>query len=157
MDVEGKMSDHPDLIYKGQDKYGPIEILEKDGLRFLCFGKQPRQSEMSLSKPYQLTFEYLRLMAMALLFCPNPKSVLMLGLGGGSLAKFFWKYVPDCNLDLVERSELVVELCSRYFALPNDPRLHIYNTEALDFLKQGEHGPYDLIFIDLFGNDGMFL
>lgn len=142
------------LIFEGRDDYGPVEIVEKDGLRSMHFGTSEKQSEMSLSNPYTLTVEYIRLMSMALLFHTSPKSVLCLGLGGGSLPKFIWKYFPRCHLDLVEISPLVADLCYRYFFLPRSPRLHIYVTDAFDFIKSCG-SQYDLIFIDLFIGEGM--
>ena len=141
------------LIYEGKDDYGPVEVVEKDGLRSMHFGTQNKQSEMSLSDPYALTVEYTRLMSMALLFQSAPKSALFLGLGGGSLPKFIWKYFPRCLLHAVERSPLVVDLCYRYFALRRSPRLHVHVFDAFDFLKSCDN-PFDLIFIDLFQSDG---
>jgi spermidine synthase len=144
------------LIYEGKDEFGPVEVIKNEGLRSLHFGTSNKQSEMVLFDPYALTIEYTRLMSMALLFQPSPKNVLILGLGGGSLAKFIWKYFPQCHLHLVERSALVIDICTRYFALPKSSRLHTHCVDAFDFLKSCEI-QFDLIFIDLFQGEGMSL
>lgn len=142
------------LIFQGQDAAGPVEVVEDDKVRSLHFGSGSPQSEMSLTDPYALTLDYFRLMMMSLLFQEKVDNVLLLGLGGGSMAKFLWKYFPQCHLDLVENRPLVVDLAYKYFELPKDPRLSVHVMDALEFLKQGEK-KYDLIFVDLFAEVGM--
>jgi spermidine synthase len=46
------------------------------------------QSAMSLSEPDALIAQYTRKMMSFLLFNPDPKHIVMIGLGGGSLAKY---------------------------------------------------------------------
>lgn len=142
------------LIFCGQDDFGPIEVVENDQLRSLHFGSKDKQSEMSLANPYDLTLEYTRLMALSLLFFPSPKSILILGLGGGSLAKFIWKHFPACHLDLVERSPQVVRTSYDYFNLPESSRLSMHLTDALDFMIK-TRVLYDMIFVDLFQGSGL--
>lgn len=142
------------LIFNEQDEYGTVEVVENENYRSLHFGTPAKQTEMDLTHPYALTFDYFRLMAMSLLFCPSPKSVLMLGLGGGALAKFLWKYFPKCHFDLIERSPLVVKVARQYFGFPKSPRLHIHVEDAFDFIRRSQSA-YDLIFIDLFKETGI--
>lgn len=142
------------LIYSGRDAYGSAQVVDRDNLRSLHFGTNARQSEMNLTDPYELTLEYTRLMTLSLLFVPPPKSVLLLGLGGGSLPKFLWKHFPQCEIDVVERSPLVIELCYRYFGLPNSKRIAVHEADAFAFIKE-QRAKYDLIFIDLYSGEGM--
>lgn len=142
------------LVYEGHDAYGPIQILDHNNHRSMHFGTDAKQSETLLNDPYALTLDYTRLMAFSTIFCPSPKSILCLGLGGGSLPKFFWKHFPQCWIDVVERSPLVIELCYRYFALPNSKRLQVYEADAFAFLEQSAL-QYDLIFIDLYTSAGV--
>lgn len=140
------------LIYEGHDEFGPVEVVENDKMRTLHLGTSVPQSEMFLKEPYKIPSEYILLMTMALLFHPHPKNVLVLGLGGGTLPKFLWKYFPTCRIDIVERSTLVIDLAYRFFKFPKSPRINIHNTGALEFIKDTEN-QYDLIFIDLFEGD----
>ena len=65
-------------------------FLVEDGKhRALCFTIDGSvQSEMRIDDPDALVNEYTRKMMGFLLFCPEPRRVLMIGLGGGSLVKF---------------------------------------------------------------------
>ena len=66
----------------------PVEVAELDGVRSLYLGSDTIQSSMRLSDPDALELAYARGMMMFLLFHAVPKDVLILGLGGGSIAKF---------------------------------------------------------------------
>ena len=45
-----------------------------------------------------------------LLFIPSPARILMVGLGGGSLAKFCFRHLPDAAIDVVEINPHVIAL-----------------------------------------------
>ena len=62
-------------------------------MRTLHVGGEAIQSSMRLEDPYALALDYTRCMMAFLLFHPEPREALMIGLGGGSLAKFFFKYL----------------------------------------------------------------
>lgn len=142
------------IVFSGKDAYNPVEVIDSLGIRSLYFGTQGCQSEMSLKSPYALLSDYAQVMFLSLLFQPTPRSLLMLGLGGGSLPKMIWKSLPRCQINVVERSPLVADVCFRYFDIPKSPRLQIKLMDALDFLSVNEE-KYDLLFIDLFDSDGV--
>lgn len=143
-----------DLIFSGRDEFEYISVIDEGDLRTMYFGEGCSQSEMSKTNPYAIVGEYSKLMAASLLFMPEPKKVLMLGLGGSVLPKFLWKYFPKCHCDIVERSSLVIKLSHQLFALPHSPRIQIYCEDALNYLKRCQER-YDLILIDLFQGNGM--
>ena len=66
-------------------------------------GLVTQQSAMSLSRPEKLVFDYEKVMALAIAAVPRPRTVLLLGLGGGAMARFLARYMPGCTLTLVER------------------------------------------------------
>lgn len=142
------------LIFEGKDDCGTVEVVDTRTLRTLHFGTPTIQSSMYLDDPIALEMEYLRKMALALVFNPQPQRVLCLGMGGGCLPKFFWTYYPDCQIDAVDFSPLVIEVSYRFFQLPRDPRLRVYPEEALQFLMSTSE-TYDFIFADLFVSDGI--
>ena len=59
------------------------------GVRTMHVGGEAIQSSMRLDDPWALALDYTRCMMTFLLFHPEPRRALMIGLGGGSLAKFF--------------------------------------------------------------------
>lgn len=145
------------LVHTSRDEHGPLEVVEDDNQRSLHFGTLPKQSSMSLADPHALVLGYTRAMAAALLFNPDPRSALLIGLGGGSLAKFLLHHFPDCRVDAVELRPTVAQLAHAYFGLPETgPRLSIHYSDAVRFVV-GREGrfDYDLVLVDAFDAHGM--
>jgi spermidine synthase len=103
-----------------------IAVSEARGLRTLHVGGEAIQSTMRLDDPYVLALDYTRCMMAFLLFHPEPREALMIGLGGGSLAKFFYKHLRKTSLRVVEVDERIVIAAREHFALPpDDARLKV--------------------------------
>lgn len=131
--------------------------MENGYQRSLHFGSEPRQSSMDFNDPFYLALSYTRAMLGVLLFAPAPRRVLLVGLGGGSLAKFLWRHYPQCQIDAVEYRPLIHDLAQRYFQLPQDERLRIHIADAADFMRQADsrYSDYDFIFLDAFTAEGV--
>ena len=69
-------------------KRPPLVISEERGVRHLHVGGEAIQSAMRLEDPWALELDYTRCMMAFRLFHAEPRRALMIGLGGGSLAKF---------------------------------------------------------------------
>lgn len=96
------------------------------GLRTLHVGGAAIQSAMRIDDPFALALDYTRCMMAFLLFHPEPRRALMIGLGGGSLTKFFHKYLRKTSIRVVELEAPVVAAARQHFALPaNDARLSV--------------------------------
>jgi spermidine synthase len=149
---------HGTVIHRSQDGRGTIEVVDDGHTRSLHFGNAVRQSATDLSRPEYLVLTYTRAMMSSLLFKPSPCRVLLIGLGGGSLAKFLLHHFPHCSIDAVEHRDLVVKLAHGYFSLPEDQRLRIHVMDGADFVQSMasvSSGCYDLILIDAYDNAGM--
>lgn len=145
------------VIHQEHDALGTLEVVEDGYQRSLHFGSEPKQSSMDLNDPLRLALSYTRAMMSTLLFTAVPHRVLLLGLGGGSLAKFLLHHFPACRLDAVEYRESVYKIARGYFHLPEDPRLTLYFADAADFIRQADAdlSGYDLILLDAFTADGV--
>lgn len=143
-----------ELRFEGKDEKTHVEVVDKEHIRTLHFDTPVEQSSMFLNDPFALEMEYIRMMAFTLLFNPEAKKVLCLGLGGGALPKFIWKYFPKVEVTVVEYSELVIEVASRFFEVPQDPRLKICHSEGVTFLQHNAE-LYDFIFVDLYISTGI--
>ncbi|HKU45440.1 MAG TPA: transferase [Burkholderiales bacterium] len=95
-----------------------IAVSEARGLRTLHVGGEAIQSTMRLEDPFALALDYTRCMMAFLLFHPQPREALMIGLGGGSLAKFFFKHLKKTRTRVVELDERIVRAAREHFALP---------------------------------------
>ena len=104
----------------------PIAVSDERGLRTLHVGGEAIQSSMRLGDPWALALDYTRCMMAFLLLHPEPRRALMIGLGGGSLAKFFHRRLRATHVRVVELDERVVAAARRHFSLPaDDARLSV--------------------------------
>lgn len=145
------------MIHQSHDQLGAIEVVEDGLYRSMHFGTDAKQSSMLLRDPCQLALSYTRAMCAALLFCEAPQRVLLIGLGGGSLAKFILHHYPDCHIDAVEFRPKVHRVAQQYFELPDEPRLQLFYEDAGSFIRNAsaEQGNYDIMLIDAFLDSGI--
>src|SRR4026207_357979 len=97
-----------------------IAVSDARGVRTLHVGGEAIQSAMRLADPLALALDYTRCMMAFLLFHPAPREALMIGLGGGSLPKFFHKHLKKTRVRVVELDAAVVAAARQHFALPAD-------------------------------------
>lgn len=141
-------------IHRSRDEFGDINVFESGDTRTLCFGTNVEQSAMRLSDPALLLFDYTRTMMLGALFPKRIRHALVLGLGGGSLARCLHAHLPKCRITAVEMREEVAQVAHDWFELPIDDRLGVYICDAASYLAEPGK-PADLIFADLYQADGM--
>lgn len=134
-----------------------VDISEEAGVRYLHFGSDWIQGAMRIARPWSLELAYTREMMAGLLLRPLrhwPRQVLLIGLGAGSLAKFIYRYLPDCRITVVEINPQVEFIARQYFKLPDDPlRLDVNIGCGADFMLGGT-SRFDLILIDGYDPEG---
>jgi spermidine synthase len=97
-----------------------IAVSDARGVRSLHVGGEAIQSSMKIAEPFALALDYTRCMMAFLLFHPEPREALMIGLGGGSLAKFFHRRLRSTRVRAVELDPRIVATARTHFALPPD-------------------------------------
>jgi len=129
-----------------------VEVSEKDGIRSLHLGSDTVQSSMKLADPVELVLSYTRAMMAFLLFEPEPRRILMVGLGGGSLAKFVYHRMPAVELVAVECEPAVIFAARQYFHVPeNDERFRAELGEGSAWVAENPRS-CDVMLVD--GYDG---
>ena len=112
-----------------------IAVSDERGVRSLHLGGEAIQSAMRIADPYALALDYTRCMMAFLLVHPEPRDALMIGLGGGSLAKFFQRHLKKTRVRVVELDPAVLAAARAHFALPpDDARLTIEIGDGADAL-----------------------
>jgi spermidine synthase len=130
-----------------------VQVSERSGVRYLHLGNTTVHSAMRLSDPDRLELTYTRSMMAALLFKPEPENVLIVGLGGGSLAKFVYRRVPAARITAVEVLPEVVAAARAYFHLPEEnERLEVVIDDGARYVP-ANRGSCDLLFLDGFETD----
>jgi len=125
-----------------------IDIREEAGIRYLHFGTDWVQGAMRLSKPNRLVLVYTQAMLSFLLFRPEPRNVLMIGLGAASLVRFFRHEIPTAHLTVIEINRDVIQAAHQFFRLPqDDDRLDVRVGDGVHFVQQTKL-KFDAIFVD---------
>jgi spermidine synthase len=109
---------------------------------------------MDLRHPDALELEYTRTMMGFLLFIPEPRSVTMVGLGGGSLAKFCHRHLPKTRIQVVEINPHVIALRDE-FRVPRDSRrFSIVQGDGAAFVRSPPR-PCDVLLLDGYDDEGL--
>lgn len=131
-----------------------IEISEEAGVRYLHFSSDWVQGAMRISRPHALELAYTREMMAGLLLRepPWPRTVLLIGLGAGSLAKFIYRNLPETQITAVEINPRVEIVARLHFKLPEDDRLVVHLADGAEFMRTATER-YDYILVDGFDKD----
>ena len=124
--------------------------------RRMHFTNHATQSAMLLADPDALIAEYTRKMMAFLLFNPDPKHIVMIGLGGGSLAKFCYRHLPRSRITVVEICEDVIALRDEFCIPRDDERFRVVHDDGARFVQQLAE-PMDVLLIDAFDAEGIAL
>ena len=120
----------------------------------LFFSLQDVQSHMHILRPDELQLEYTRIMMGFLLHQPRPTRIAMIGLGGGSLAKFCYRYLPDTAIDVVEINPHVVALRDTFAIPADDHRFSVYLADGAEFVRATRQ-KFDVLLADGFDVSGL--
>jgi len=134
--------------------YGRPFIVDSGLKRYLQFDLHSVQSAMDLQRPDRLCLAYTRKMMTFLLFNRTPRRILLLGLGGGSIAKFCYRQLPDAALTVIEISKDVLALREEFSIPPDDDRFRVIQAEGADYVAHLASGK-DVILADACNHIGV--
>jgi spermidine synthase len=128
-------------------------VREEDGTLWLDFGDGAVQSRMLRADPARLVLEYTRLMMGFLLFHPAPERVTMIGLGGGSLAKYCAAHLPEADFTAVEIAPEIIALRDAFGIPPDGPRFRVLCQDGATYVR-ADGDPLDVLIVDAFDRAG---
>lgn len=148
------------LIYNKDSLYQRIFVYQNGPVVTLRFGRQfsvEVQSEVNLSNLRQHMLEYTALTFSGLLYKPEPKKILVLGLGGGVIPREMRHYFPEIDIDVVEIDPEILKIAKRFFSFREDEKLKVHIADGRMFIKKQLRSKpvpkYDLIILDAFNSD----
>lgn len=113
------------------------------------------QGGVSLEHPEQLLLPYTQIAFIGLAFLDRePTDALFLGLGVGSMPRYFGRYYPSAMVDVVEIDPDVPPLARKYFFFRETPRMKLSVEDGRIFVKRAKK-QYDLVFLDAYQNDSI--
>jgi spermidine synthase len=112
------------------------------------------QSRMLTGDPDRLLIPYTRTMMGALVLAPEPRTIGIVGLGGGSQAKFCHRGFPRARIEAIENNPHVVALRRRFRIPDDDERFAVVLGDAAALLR-GRSAAYDLLLVDAYDETGI--
>lgn len=129
------------------------KLIKEDGHLSLHFGFPTIQSRTILARPEKLVLDYTRTMMGFLLFQPKPDFIGMIGLGGGSLAKYCHSKLPGTDFTAIELSPEVIALREE-FGIPDDSaRFRVVCADGADYIRSRSDS-FDVLLVDGFDRNG---
>jgi len=148
------------LVYEKNSLYHSISVYRRGSVVTLQFGKLPpvhMQSQVNLNDLRQHRLEYSKMSFCGLLYNPEPKRMLVLGLGGGVIPRDMRYYFPDAEIDVVDIDPEIPHIAKEFFAFSEDGKLKVHVDDGRMFIKkQLRRDPvpkYDIIILDAFNGD----
>ncbi|HEY0335719.1 MAG TPA: fused MFS/spermidine synthase [Burkholderiales bacterium] len=140
------------VLYEKASAYNNIIVTEdENGLRVLRFEQNgARQSIAKPGDPTFLGFAYTRAAFVGLALASEPRRIMIVGLGGGTMPMFLHHYYPNATIDVVDIDADVVHVAKEYFGFREDDKLHAHIGDGRQFVESVRE-PYDLVFLDAFG------
>ncbi|HEY5808531.1 MAG TPA: fused MFS/spermidine synthase [Povalibacter sp.] len=152
------LADTQKLLHAERSLYREVLVYESGSQRCMCFTRNcriGRQSCMDMRNPDQFTLNYPRMMMASLYLKPQPRSILIVGLGGGTLPRALTRILPDAVIDTVEIDPAVVRVAQAYFDFRPSNRVRVVESDGRVFVKRAirEGRRYDLIMLDAFDHE----
>lgn len=119
----------------------------------LQFNGEVTQSRMLTLWPDVLQVGYTRTMMACLLLRPGPRSIGIVGLGGGSQAKFCHRHLADARIEAVESHSGVLALRDAFRIPADGERFMAVLGDGARLLKQ-RRGRYDMLLVDAYDMHG---
>ncbi len=119
----------------------------------LHFDFSATQSHMRKADPDKLMMGYTRSIMGFLLFQPKPERIAMIGLGGGSLAKYCLRHLPDTHFTAVEINPKVIALRDKFGIPPDKHNFKVVCGDGAIYVR--DHSELvDVLLVDGFDRDG---
>ena len=144
------------MLGEGRSRYNHVRVVEQGSVRTMLFieddGTGYIETRVDSEHRGSLDLDVFRTMLAGFVVHPEPRRILVLGLGGGALSNYFYGRMPGLELDAVDIDPEVVRLAQAFFAVPTaDPRYRVHVADARLFLQRAPaEARWDMIVLDAF-------
>jgi len=140
------------LLQEIESEYNNIYVRKAGTLlkmSFRRYGNDYTESVLDLLDKDNLAVPYTRLMTVGVAFAERPRSLLMIGLGGGSTSSYLVRHMPGLSADVVELDPGVIAAADRYFGIRETDRYKVHESDGRVFLLRNK-ATHDVIMVDAF-------
>lgn len=144
------------VIYEKRSALQNILVKEdRDGLRALYLDDgAARQSVIKPGDPEHLESVYTQAAPLVLAMVAQPKRMLIIGLGGGTIATYLHRKVPALKIDVAELDPEVLAVARSHFGFKEDANLKVHVGDGRALIERS-NVRYDIVLLDAFGPDAV--
>ena len=132
------------VIHREKSLYRNIVVKESSYRRCLVFTvkrSDRNQTCINLDNPDHIVFPYTRMTFAGLLLNPKPASMLIIGLGGGTMPTVLSALYPKSTIHVVEIDAAVVRVAKRFFDFAESEKVKVFVQDARVYIKRAGTGP----------------
>jgi spermidine synthase len=140
------------LLESRESLYNNIYVYARSPYVIMTFGHNKEiytESVFDTGDDRVLPVPYTRYMTAALMYAKNVHSILEIGSGGGRIAWYLHRFLPDVRITSVELDPAVLELSRKYFEVKDEPNFALEARDGRLFLSYS-NDKYDIILIDAY-------
>jgi spermidine synthase len=142
------------ILEEARSAYNHIVVGQRGTVRTMYFvvdGVRYIESRLDLGYPRSLDLDYSRTMMAGFLVQPEPRRLLMVGLGGGQISNYLFERFPGLEVDAVDIDPEVVRLARKYFGVPDHPRYRTHVADGRLFIERAAPMErWDMVMLDAF-------
>nr|WP_223271659.1 fused MFS/spermidine synthase [Colwellia hornerae] len=151
-------SSNAEVVHQERSLYRNILVDDQGDLRCLKFNVRTTKTNQSCfykTAPQRLVFNYTKLLFSGLLLIEQPKSILIVGLGGGTMSNILQQLYPTSKITNVEIDPAVVKVARQYFGFLENQAVSSVIQDGRIFIKRAliRKQQYDWIILDAFNGD----
>ena len=148
------LADDEVVLEEAQSEFNHVVVAERGTVRtmyFLVDGTYYIESRVDRARPKSLDLDYSRTMMAGFVVHPAPKSILMVGFGGGLISNYLFERIEGLEVDGVDIDPEVVRLARKYFDVPDSPRYRTHVADGRLFVEESDKAQrWDMIILDAF-------
>lgn len=148
------LADDEIVLEEATSEFNHIVVAERGSVRTMYFvvdGTYYIESRLDRSHPKSLDLDYSRTMMAGFMLNPQPKSLLMIGFGGGQISNYLFERVQGLQVDGVDIDPEVVRLALEYFDVPKSDAYRTHVADGRLFVEESDpQTKWDMIMLDAF-------
>lgn len=158
--ITSSLAAHADRILHREDSlYSHIVVRQTGSVICLQFDVRRNlrnQTCINERRPKEMVFAYTKMSMTSLLFTPEPKRILVVGLGGGTLPMAFADLLPNAEIDSLEIDPAVVDVAEEFFGYRSSEKVRVHEQDARVWVKRARlkgTDKFDIIILDAFNGE----
>lgn len=147
-----------EVIHQEPSLYHTILVEDENDIRCIKFNVKAiniNQSCMFKDQPNKFVFNYTKLLFSALLLNDQPKDILIIGLGGGSLSNALHQLLPETNITNIEIDPAMIKVARDHFNLVENEKVKTISQDGRLYIKRArlKKQHFDWIILDAFNGE----